>query len=377
MNEKLQFSWGHIVAFIAIIAISYFSFMGYTYLSNGNYMVAIAGAVLTDVLFLLVFLGAQMMKASGKKIARKIIWERVILFVSPLLFVVGMIAFSHFWTVKSQDKEISEHFVGALNNSRQLFSDYDTYASLRLKQYNYHLDNIIANKSQNPQAFKQAGFEDGKEKIQKENMLTALNLMLNSKSYEDLKNKALVWIDKANEGANTWNIFLLGNQKEIKETLGNWERELKEMSQHHLSNETAGTGDIPEFTSSGAAMAIEGLDSMADTLQTQKFPTVAAIFFGIVLYLMLILPYFIQQRHGRQVAMGYSLFKKGDESDFIEPSSGGKLKRVSIDVNEAQVQPNPTAATVDNNTAEVKETPPSPPSTPSSKDRKFKRITLD
>ena len=43
MNERLQFSWGHIIAFVALIAVSYISFMGITYLTAGNFLAALAG----------------------------------------------------------------------------------------------------------------------------------------------------------------------------------------------------------------------------------------------------------------------------------------------------------------------------------------------
>ena len=65
MNEKLQFSWGHIIAFLALIAVSYISFVGFTYLTNGNFTFALIGMGITDIVYILFFIGAQQMKASG------------------------------------------------------------------------------------------------------------------------------------------------------------------------------------------------------------------------------------------------------------------------------------------------------------------------
>ena len=80
MNEKLQFSWGHIIAFLALIAVSYISFVGFTYLTNGNFTFALVGMGITDIVFILFFIGAQQMKASGVKMKSKIIWERIFIF---------------------------------------------------------------------------------------------------------------------------------------------------------------------------------------------------------------------------------------------------------------------------------------------------------
>ena len=52
INETLKFSWGHIVAFLAIIFISYMSFMGLTYLTDGDFLIAGVGVAIIDILLL-------------------------------------------------------------------------------------------------------------------------------------------------------------------------------------------------------------------------------------------------------------------------------------------------------------------------------------
>ena len=320
MNEQLKFSWGHIVAFIALIAVAYFSFMGFTYLTDGNFIYAIIGASLCVLCFIFVFFGAQLMKSSGKKIHRNIKWERALIFLSPLVLVGAMIPISHFWTVKNNDADISRSFVEAINNSRQLFSDYEIYSALRLKNYGQELDSMISVMTTSPELYKKGGFSDGNEQIQKENMMETLQLMLLSSNYDDLKFRATEWLDNASEGTSTWNIFLLGNKREIKEAVQSWENSLQEIASHHLTNEGY-IIPVPEFKSNGASLTVDGIDGLTASFTSIHAPTLAAIFFGIVIYLMVMLPYFIQQRHGRQVAMKLSLFgfknKSNDHHDII------------------------------------------------------------
>lgn len=296
MNEKLQFSWGHIIAFLALIVVSYISFVGYTYLTNGNFTFALIGMGITDFVFILFFIGAQQMKASGERMKRKIIWERIFIFGSPIIFIVGMIPMSHFWTVKSQNDAIVETFTNAINSSRQLFSDYEEYSNRRIDSYKNNLTQIIVNKN----SLRKAGFEYSKASIQRDNMVETLRLQLLSQNYDSLKTVANKWIDDAAQGASTWNVFLLGNTREIKEALVNWENQLKSFSAKEMSNESI-TGTVDTFQSEGANNAIAGIDSLTSSFITQQFPTLSAIFFGLIIYFMLLFPYFLQDRHTKSV----------------------------------------------------------------------------
>ena len=56
MNEQLKFSWGHIIAFLALIVLSYITFVGVTYKTDGNFMKASIAMIVIDIV-LLVFMG--------------------------------------------------------------------------------------------------------------------------------------------------------------------------------------------------------------------------------------------------------------------------------------------------------------------------------
>ena len=310
MNKTLTFSWGHIIAFLALIAVSYLSFVGFTYLTNGNFTYALIGMSITDILFILFFIGAQQMKASGRNMKRKIIWERIFLLGSPLIFVAGMFSISHFWTVNSRNDEVVDRFRIAITGSKQLFSDYNEYANQRIATYDEDLSKIIANRAEGPQTFIKAGFEEGKAEIQKENMVETLRLQLLSQNFDSLKNVANIWIDEASQGASTWNVFLLGNTREIEAALRNWENELKSFSSKEMSNEGL-TGKPIHFHSESVEKAIRGIGDLTSSFTTKKAPSLNAILFGILLYLMLIFPYFLQERNTRSIQQNIFKKKKG------------------------------------------------------------------
>ncbi len=301
MNKKLKFSWGHIIAFLALIVVSYVSFVGFTYLTDGNFTYALIGMGLTDIVYILFFIGAQQLKATDEKFGKKIIWERILIFGSPLVFVIGMVSMSHFWTVFNQNDDIVAKFNTSINGSKQLFVDYEEYANNRIAVYETNLTEIINNKAQNPDLYKQAQFSDSVvDKIQRDNMVETLKLQLLSSNFEALREQANEWIDRASHGAHTANVFLIGNTREIKSALNNWENQLKSFSAKEMTNEAL-TGEVAHFQSNGAQTAIAGINGLTTAFKTQKPPTAYAIIFGVILYLMLIFPYLIQERNTKTI----------------------------------------------------------------------------
>lgn len=298
MNEYLKFSWGHIIAFLALIAVSYFSFVGNTYLTDGDFKFALIAMSITDLVFIIFFIGAQQLKSSGRKIRRCMMWERFLVLGSPLIFIAGMVSVSHFWTVNSQSEEIVDTFTASINGAKQLFTDYEQYSEKRISDYSSHLSEIISAKEENPDTYRAAGFTEGKDACQKDNMIEVLRLQLLSQNFNTLRSEATNWIDEAGKGASTWNVFLLGNTRQIKQAILDWESRLKCFAANRMSNETL-IAEVPDFTSDGAQTAIKGIESLTSAFTARKFPTISAIVFAVIIYMMLIFPYILQTRHSR------------------------------------------------------------------------------
>ncbi len=63
-NETLKFSWGHIIAFVALIFISYVTYMGDFYSNGGDFSVAAIRVFIIDIALLTTFIGSQILKYS-------------------------------------------------------------------------------------------------------------------------------------------------------------------------------------------------------------------------------------------------------------------------------------------------------------------------
>ncbi len=309
MNEHLKFSWGHIIAFLALISIGYITFMGVTYYTDGDFVSASIYMVVVFIVLFAVFIGAQFLKATHRKFARRIWIERILIFSSPIIYVLALIPFSHFWTVQSYDKDIVSQFSQSIVASQQLFADYDSYSNGRIKQYEDMLNGVIRN--HDAKEYEEFGLKNGKEIVQRDVMVKTLKLQLLSTNYDSLRHEALKWIDNASVGATTWNVFLLGNIKEIKNAIQEWQEILGAFSEKTLPNELLKDNRPSYFEKNSMTKVISGLNGLTDKYTTPEMPNIMCVLCAIVFYFMLLFPYFLQDRHTK------SLFKLLGTSEGI------------------------------------------------------------
>ena len=328
INEKLSFTWGHIIAFLAVIAISYFTFVGVTYLTNGNFVIAAIAMAVTDLIILAVFIGLQKLKFASHKMSKRIKAERVLLFSSPVIFAALMFATAHFFTVHQRNDHVVKGFQTAINGSKGIFDDYSKYAEQRIQSYRTRMAAIAtAGTGGNATAakiYKAAGFVKGREKAHIDNGVEVLRTQLLSADFDSLRNEATRWVDNANKGANTWNVFLMGNTRAIKAAIADWHRQLSEFAAHRLADEEylpAGHGGdgtklphtVPDFHSQWSAKAIDGIDALNADFTEPDFPGVMCLIIVVVLYAALLLPWLLQDRHSKSV---YTIFGTKRNHDF-------------------------------------------------------------
>lgn len=324
MNEKLKFSWFNILTLVAMIAIGYTSFVGLTYMTDGNFTIGGIGTAIILVVLFVYFVVMQNLKSTTVYLRRKLKWEAVMLILSPLVFAVSIIPATHFFTVTARNESIVNNFTTSISGSRQLFDDYKTYADNRLKNIAASLNLLTANglTDENRQAYSIIGLTPGKETMQIENIVEATRLQLLSDNFTRFVKEANKWIDEANQGASTYNVFLLGNTRQIKETINQWEKDLNDMATHRMTAENALNLDT-SFSSRGASDAVKGIESLTGDFTTRKFPNFWAILFAFGAYLFLLLPYIFQSRNARNPYRLTDLFSSYDDKrpDFI-PSTG-------------------------------------------------------
>ncbi len=279
INETLKFSWGHIIAFIALIFISYVSFMGITYLTDGNFLYSGLGVLVIDLVLIAFFILPQILKGTERKFDSKIVFERILIFAAPLFYIGAMIPYSHFWTVFKNREQVETTFSESVNAVKEMFAAYELYAENRIKEYD---ERLTRTKSKT---------------VQKTNKVEALRLQILDENYDALKTAAIEWIDNASD-ATVWNVFMLGNIRQIESAIENWNSELNGFSIKSLSDEP---DDIKAFSASdpSVAAAKDKLSTLRSVYMTMEAPTLVSILTCLCLYLLLMCPYVIQRRNSK------------------------------------------------------------------------------
>ena len=308
MNRKLRFSWGHIVAFLALIFIAYVVFMGATYYTIGNYYVGLITMGCCVLLIVLTILGAQVLKGVDKKFHRSIIWERTLIALSPIMMCVVGIPFSHFWTVQSSEDRIVNQFKNSVNSSLGIFADYESYSQERINLLKTNLRTSI------------------KDDQIIDNRVNELSLFLNNSTAKSIE-EAKVWISKVNKDPSIWNIFLFGNISTIESTINRWTESLNEHSAKSLSSENEPI--LFSTDNPNKEKALSGLASLKSIYQTTGRPNALAIFTLLVCYMMLLCPYFVQERHSRSVEAFFG--KKNKKRIFVEKETKTQVNNSKYD----------------------------------------------
>lgn len=306
INETLKFSWGHIIAFVALIFISYVSFMGITYLTDGDFLYAGLGVLIINFVLIIFFIIPQILKGADEKFSRKIVFERILFFSAPLFFIAVMVPYAHFWTVFHNRSQVETTFSESIKTTKGMFKSYEAYANNRIKEYDKKL-------AQNKTKI-----------VHRTNEVEALRLQLIADNYDALKESAVKWIDNAS-GATVWNVFMIGNIKKIESAIENWNNSLSEFSGKIMSDEPNG---VEPFSSSDPSVtkAKENLNNLRSVYTTMGVPSMLAIGIGVLLYILLLFPYIIQSRNTK------STFRLiGSEGDSYTPKRKKSKKTSKID----------------------------------------------
>lgn len=295
-NQTLKFSWGHIIAFVALIFISYVTYMGDFYKNGGDFVSAAVKVAAIDVALMITFIGAQITKGVEKKFSRNIVIERCLVCLCPVAFVFAMFSYNHFWNVYDKKDDIEKAFNSSINGAKDMFVAYVKYANDRVEKYRKsYVSHNISHPSLNGHIIN----EDSSVRLsQKNEYVYTLELQLLSSNTDSLTHVALKWIDEANHDASVWNAFLVGNIKQISDAVNEWHGTLKSYSTPILSNENKSTKafDVDDEYLSVATLGFSELSKIYKDYDGIKINT---LWTGTILFLMLIFPYILQRRNSK------------------------------------------------------------------------------
>ena len=375
-NQKLKFSWGHIFAFVALLFIAYMTFLSVTYYTLGNYILAGVITFAVDVSLLILFISLQRLKACDHRFQKNIRRERILFVVSFILFLILMIPFLKGWSVIKDNDKIIQNFKSAINESKNIFTQYEQYSKKRIDNYKQRLDSIATSvkpnkfeqrsniniisqaynkrsknvpigsirrpsfkssndynkrsknvpidsiqdsKQQTPDLYKEIGFDGEKDSFMIENRITLLKLQIDSTNYEKIRDNALQWIEQANQGGSVWNVFLFGNLKTIKSSISSWHSSLQEFSSKKFVAEEE---SIMEFDKENKILnsAINSIDQLENIYKQSKELYIWGLVTMILAYLFLLMPWIVQERNtkSREKILSINNIKKKSETNSTD-----------------------------------------------------------
>lgn len=292
-NTTLKFSWSHIIALIGLILLSYAIFMGSFY-QSGDFTKASITVIVIDVVVLAVFIGVQQLKGTDERFETKIVYERILMIVCPIVLLLAIIPAKHFGGVYTHKDEVERNFSEAVGGSKGLFEDYQTYCENRQSNYAAILSWMQA--TDFPQrGYEGAGSEIDVTQAKKDNYALAMRLFLDADSIQSMRNAPERWLDEAGNDPSIWNAFLLGNIDKIDQQVGQWQTTLQGyVNERPLAFE----GDeFPRFESNSLRIPQDKFRSIKESYHGSYGFGWIMVAVYIVLYLLLIFPYLLQQRN--------------------------------------------------------------------------------
>lgn len=308
MNKKLVFSWGHIIALLAIIAFSYLAFTGFCYYTGGRFLLSGLLVAAIDVLLILVFIGAQQLKIWDGPFQKYIIVERWMVFVlAPLAVAAAMIPINHWLGLRNNEDVLASQFTEAIDAAKVMFSDYEAYANDRINQLGDRLyqeqRKASANRSKDDIGGESADLQ-AERKLNRENTMRALRLQLIGQNYEDLHTAAMQWMEETADAPSTLNVFLLGNINQINSAITGWNQQLSKFSALRLSSESKQTTDYTE-ESPYVTQAASLLKGLRDLCRERQPLNTTSLWIALGLFVLMMVPWWAQNRNTKST---YRLF---------------------------------------------------------------------
>lgn len=310
-NERPSFSWANATLAFAIIAMAIGTYMQGFY-KTGEYVEALLVASVVppipDLTFTIVslglFLGIQFLKGTNRHFAKRIWWERALVFLTLPIFLLSLHPINYTCRVIEQSEEIQKNFADGVNTFKGLFKEYEKYCNDRLDSYSRTLDSSLPSRSN------QRGSSADHSPYAKENYLLTLRLQLShqTEAFAQFREEAQKWIEVNGQKPSVWNPFLIGNTDAILSGVSQWISKLDDFSRTNLSYER-------QYSSFKQASRLSehceaSFSQVKEIVRNQSGFSKHTIWLGLLFYSLLITPYLLQQRHTK-ARNYYSLWKGG------------------------------------------------------------------
>lgn len=318
--KDFKLNWGHIIQAIALCVVGYFTYAGIAYMTGGN---VILSAVVTLLVIVQTYLLMAMLQVKKVKSGKTF---NVLFYVAPVLFVILMIPSIHFVSLFNHQDYIKQEYAGVIDAVNNMFRDYEDYVDDRVNDYHLGLRDVVKNKSNNVELYEQCGFENYKDTLFTQNLVHTLHTHLMGNNYSNLRGSVVRW-SRAIQSENFFNIRLMSDINNLENQIIMWHDYLCSLSNDRVVGEELVVKEINTFDKDNRALnrTLESIDDIKYFYGDMGLFSIFAIIVVVVLYCMLLLPYFlIKNDDVAEVEVAEPEIKNEEPNEPVEPAKSRK-----------------------------------------------------
>lgn len=300
--KNIKITLAELLSYIAALLFGFICFLSFTFLEKGVKLKGILAALGISIFLLLIILLLKKIKAANRDFKKNTFIELLIFAIYILVAVTSIIPYSHYFTVFSQKKELKEKIVTDIEKIKKMFSAYDEYADKRIAAYEYELTTAIRGKNSNNSAYLSEGFRNNgeSENDQKKRLIHIFQEDIKPAQYDSIKRYALSRLEYTKSKAANWIVpieFMRIIERIVKDA-NSWVTALK-----RYSGSSQKAAIDPPFDYDVSFSSIE------KEITKRKPPGIPAVITGLILHVLLLLPYFFKGRNSRHAGFFNELFK--------------------------------------------------------------------
>jgi len=303
--SKIKLSLASVITLLTAIVFGFISFLGINFYTLGNTAESISKAVIISVLLCATALGAKLFKQVKGNFKTNFIGEISLLIVfTGLMIYYTYNAFGHYFVVSEKKKVIQNKLNTSVEQVQNMFSKYDKDVVKREYDYKNKLRSIVTGKNERSKDYDSCGFNQNKHILpEKKIELKLANLrkdlfLLNSSDTTNkngLKEIAITWLNNAKNDLNNWKpIGVVKVANEIELNSKNW---LKKLEDTYKARQVC-EGKFDDFSYSLNSSDVKNY------FIGKERPTLLSIGLAVIAYLLMLLPWYIAKRDGKDTGAG-------------------------------------------------------------------------
>jgi hypothetical protein len=306
MNTR--FTLSAVLTLLGGVGLTFFSFLGNMYLTQGNYLKsALYPAILTLLLVVIAFAAANFKKARFN-FRKNAIKEILFLIIYFIVAFFSLVSFTHYFNIQDKKQEIGTKIKSDIDQVRNMFVEYEDRVNKRVQDFDGFLETLIAGKNTNRTEYLKYFVQPGPDdQTQKNNKLVMFKDDLRPDKYDTIKAIALEWLQ------NSEQIVMDVKPFGLMEVISDFETNANEWySQIQTYDQTVNTFPDEQITVNFEYQL--SFASVTDELTKVEKPNVLALLFFFLAHLLILLVYIMAIRDGKSDGFIKSLLSKDNNS---------------------------------------------------------------